>query len=115
MSTIQVSANLVHYASTLSVTASKQYTSSEPAFTAGSITVTTSDETVQLGEVVEPKYISLKHISGDELRVGFDGTNYPIKLFTGDTTLLCLDPAESVTVHLKSIGETQLVVAVAPA
>lgn len=92
MSTIQTQLVLVHLDSGLTAASSLQRTSSESAFTSGAVTVTTTDETVTLGDIVTPQQVILKLISGDDLQVGFEDTNYPMRLSgDGDCCLLRLD------------------------
>jgi len=89
---IQTQAILVHLDSGLNASSAYQYTAFEDAFTSSAITVTTVDETLSLGDVVTPRTIELKLISGDPVRVGLDGSTYPFRLReAGESALIPLD------------------------
>lgn len=105
MSVIQVNSSIVHLNSTLNVNNNKQYTSVEEGFVSASIGVASTDEVVDVGEIINPKFVFVKNISGDDLRIGMDGSTYPFRLTTG----------EAMTVRLDAEGlvETQTVTTVA--
>lgn len=94
MSTIQTQVAVIHIESSLTATAAVQRTSAEDAFTPIAVSVTTSDETVDLGDVITPQQVLVKLVSGDDVRIGLDGSTYPFRLSgDNDVTLLRLDVA----------------------
>ncbi len=97
MSTIIASVNLMHSESGLSSNASYQRESIESGFAPGAITVTTTPETLALGDVAVPKEVMLKCISGDDLIIGVSVASapvvYPFRCGAGEGTLLNLDVA----------------------
>lgn len=105
MATLQVSAAAVHFDSSLNVSATKQYTAVGSSFQSNSIAVGSTDEAVDVTEVVTAKYVLIKHISGDTLLVGLDGSTYPFRLTTGEPMLLRLD--------IEGLVETQTITTIA--
>jgi len=96
MSIIQTNIVMSHSLSGLSASAYKRRTASESSFSADSITVTTSAEAVLLGDVITPRSIVTRLLSGDALQVGLDygtdGIKYPFRLSAeNDSQLLNLD------------------------
>jgi hypothetical protein len=88
MSTIQTQIAISHLESQLSIGDATQRTSVESSASFDSISVATSDETVDLGDVVDAKQVFLKLVSGDNLRVGFDGSAYPLRLSEASESML---------------------------
>ena len=100
MSTIQTSLSIVHLESGLNVGSGVQRTSNEEAFTSNAIEVLGVDEVVTLGDVVTPKVVVVKFLSGDPLLIGtvFDSIGsgiYPFRL---------VDEGESMTLRLETEG-----------
>ena len=88
MSAIQTQLSLIHLQAGLSVPSITQRTSIGSQFASNAIEVTTADETIPLGDVVTPKQVMVKLVSGDPLRIGLDGSTYPFRLVDADETML---------------------------
>lgn len=90
--TIQTQIALIHIDSGLPANSAVQRTSIGSNFSPLVVTVGTSDEEVDLGDVTTPKQVMLKLISGDPVRIGLDGSTYPFRLVENDEAkLLRLD------------------------
>ena len=98
--TIQTQITLVHIDSGLAVSSAVQRTSAEPGFSSDAITVTTTPEVVDLGDITIPRQIALKLVSGSPLLVSVDGGGtYPMAINkAGDPLLLDLDSREESTI-----------------
>jgi hypothetical protein len=106
MSTLQTQITLVHINSGIAANSAVQRTSISPQFSPLVVTVGTTDETVNLGDIVTAKQVMLKLISGDPVRVGLDGSAYPFKLVDeGEGMLLRLD--------VEGLVETQTITTIA--
>ena len=92
MSTIQTQVTFVHLESGLAVPSITQRTSFGSQFSANAVEVTTTSEVVNLGDIVLPKQIMVKLVSGDPIRVGLDygtdGVKYPFRLTDPDESML---------------------------
>ena len=88
MSTLQSQINIVHLEAGIASPAVAQRTSQSSAFSVNAIEVTTSDETIPLGDITIPQQVMVKLISGDPLRVGLDGSTYPFRLSATDEAML---------------------------
>lgn len=92
MSTIQTQVAIVHLESGLNMTGAVQTVSGESSFSTGAVTVTSAGETTDPGDVITPKVVCIKLVSGDPLKIGIGGTDYPFRLQeAGESTLLRLD------------------------
>jgi hypothetical protein len=92
MSTIQTQLAIVHLESGLNMTAATQIISGESSFSTDAVTVTTTDEAVDLGDIITPKVVCIKLVSGDPIKIGIGGSTYPFRLQeAGESTLLRLD------------------------
>lgn len=105
MATIQSQSVLVHIDSGVSSSSASQYAAGEETFTNNVISVSTTDETLSLGDIVTPKKVLLKLVSGDDLLIGLDGSTYPFRLSgAGDSTLLRLDVEGRVEISTITCG-----------
>lgn len=82
--------------SQLTFAGSSRYTPESDAFVANSIEVLNVDEVPSLGDIITPRNVAVRLLSGDDLLVGFDGSNYPFRLTippngVGEAILLRLD------------------------
>jgi len=92
MSSIQSQFSIFHLDSGLNASSNLSRTSLESGVSTDSISVTTTDETVDLGSIVTPQQIGIKLISGDDLQIGFADTVYPMRLSgAGDFCFIRLD------------------------
>lgn len=80
MSTVQTQFSISHLESGLSSGASVQRESSEPAFVANVLDVTSAGETVGIGDIVTPQLVFVKHIAGDPVMIGFASDNLPMRV-----------------------------------
>lgn len=88
MSLIQTQISLTHVQANLSFHASNQANSIAEQFTTLASTIGTTDETVVLGDIITPKLVAIKLISGASLLIGLDGTNYPFRLVAANESML---------------------------
>lgn len=93
MSTIATSIQLVNQSTGAAFTVPySTRTTDKPGFSVGEVTVLTADEVVVTGEYTSPRNIGLRLLSGSDVRVGFDGATYPLRLSgANDSMLLRLD------------------------
>lgn len=92
MSTIQTQISLVHLPSGLNLGSAWQRDAVEDAFSAASISVTSSPESLSLGDVTVPRQVILKLSSGDDVLISVDGVTYPMSVSgSNDTCILNLD------------------------
>jgi hypothetical protein len=104
MSTVQTQINLVHLEAGLAVPSLTQRVTYGAQFSSNAIEVATSDETIPLGDIVTPKQVMVKLISGDPLRIGLDGSTYPFRLTaTDEATILTLDAAGLVEISSATV------------
>ena len=111
MSTILTSATISNEESGFNLSGSKQRTTIESGFSGDSLSVSTSDEVVALGDFTTARNIMLKHLSGDDLRIGLDGSTYPFRLSLGEVTLFRLDVetnVETATIVAEADTDTSL-------
>lgn len=92
MSTIQTQGTMVHLQSGLNISSGVQRNTQESAFTSGVVDVTTVGEMIALGDVIVPKQVFLKLVTGDPVKIGFDGAAYPLRLNAeNESMILALD------------------------
>lgn len=91
MSTIKTSVSIVHFGSGLRTSSSVQRTAYESTFSADSISVGTTPETVALGDITTPRTVLLRNSSGNDLLVGFSNSVFPMRLSATESMLLRLD------------------------
>ncbi len=93
MALIQLQTTLVHANSGLTAASVAQRTTVEDAFTSNAIAVTTTPEAVALGDVVIPRNMLFKLLSGGDVLISTDGgTLYPLSVsLAGDSTVLNFD------------------------
>lgn len=84
MSTIQTQVALIHVTSQLSATSAVLRESVESDFSSDSVSVTTAEEAVDYGGMVDPRQVFIKLISGDPVRVGLSTGVYPLRLTDPD-------------------------------
>ena len=111
MSTILTSATISNDESGFNLSGSKQRQTIESGFSGDSLSVSTSDEVVALGDFTTARNIMLKHLSGDDLRIGLDGSTYPFRLSLGEVTLFRLDVetnVETATIVAEADTDTSL-------
>jgi hypothetical protein len=93
MSTIQTQLSLVHLQSGLNTGAAWQRTSEESSFSANAITVTTTPEALDLGDITIPRQVLLKLAAGPDILVSLDGgSTYQMSLHgVNDSLLIALE------------------------
>lgn len=80
-----------HQTSGASFTVNSLRTAERAGFSVGEVTVGTTDESVST-EYLNPRNIMLRLLSGDDVRVGLDGSTYPFRLAADDDfTIFQLD------------------------
>lgn len=105
MSTVQTQINLVHLEAGLAIPSVTQRVTYGSQFSSNAIEVTTADETIPLGDILTPKQVMVKLISGDSLRIGLDGSTYPFRLTASDEACIFpLDAAGLVEISTVTVG-----------
>lgn len=87
---------MIHLQAGLSVPSVTQRTSIGSQFSPLAVTVGTTDEIVDLGDIITPKQVMVKLISGDPVKIGLDGTTYPFELVDADESALFRLAVESI-------------------
>lgn len=87
MSAIQLQASITHADSGLTASSAISYEAAEAAFSSDVISVITVNEEVTLGDIVTPRSVFIKLISGDDLQVGFASGTYQQRLSGADDFL----------------------------
>lgn len=98
MSTIQSHFSIVHADSGLNVASAVQRTAFESGFSSSSVSVNTTEEQVLLGDLITPRQVCLKLVSGSPLQVGLATGVYPLRL---------TDPGESMMLRLDVEGRQE--------
>jgi hypothetical protein len=116
MSNIQSQFSIIHSASGLNLSSGVIRKSDDTNFTPLSVTIGDTDTEIRLGGVTSPRDAYIKFMSGDPVLIGFSEGVYPMCLTDKDEWLkIRLNTlGEIPVVHLKSIGTSKIVTAVAP-
>ena len=90
MSLSQVSVTMNHYPSGGNFVGGVRRDSTESTFTSNVVSVTTSPESISVGDIIDPRFLAIKNISGSDLLISIDGgSTYVFRLApTGESILL---------------------------
>lgn len=93
MSQNQITVNMNHYDSGSSFVAGLRINTVEDTFVSNAISVSTTPESLSIGDIFDPRSVAIKCYGGDDLLVSIDGgSNYPFRLTNvGEVLLLRLD------------------------
>lgn len=101
---VKTDISVQHSATGMWATSSRSRTNAGKSVSAGVAQIGGSDEVISFGDVIDPREVFLKNLSGSSVvRFGFDGSSYP----------LALAASEAMAVSLDTTRETQTVTAIA--
>lgn len=114
MNTIQTQVSIVHLSSGLNLSSAAQRDADNSSFAADVVTLDLLATTLSMSGIAIPRQVMIKHISGDPISFGFDGTNYHLQLsLPGETMLLTFNPADTPTIYVQTSGSAEIAVAIA--
>ena len=116
MSTLNTSVQMGHTESQNSISAADSETLAGEDAVFLNIPLDTTDYEIDPAEIVNQRAACVRLISGDDVILGLDGTNYPFRITGTGGILFRLNNEDAPTarVHMKSKGTSQVMVGVVP-
>lgn len=116
MSTLNTSILMGHTESQNSVSAAASETLAGEDAVFLNVPLTTADYEIDPTEIANPRAVCVRLISGDDVILGLDGTNYPFRIEGTGGMLFRLNNEDvpAARVHMKSKSTSQVMIGVVP-